>query len=234
MKILIKGGRVVDPKNDFDKVADVLVDNGVISEIGENINADGDVTVIDAEGKIVSPGLVDMHSHLRDPGQEYKEDIESGTRSAAMGGITSIACMPNTKPVTDSEPIVTYIKTKAKEVGHVNVYPIGSISKGLEGKELAEIGELKNAGAVAISDDGRPVVESGLMRRALEYAKMFDIAVISHCEDLGLADGGQMNEGFMATYLGLKGRSNGFKRYTNRRSYTYCNSHCACKYKRFC
>ena len=174
MKILIKGGRVVDPKNDFDKVADVLVDNGVISEIGENINADGDVTVIDAEGKIVSPGLVDMHSHLRDPGQEYKEDIESGTRSAAMGGITSIACMPNTKPVTDSEPIVTYIKTKAKE-------------------------------AVAISDDGRPVVESGLMRRALEYAKMFDIAVISHCEDLGLADGGQMNEGFMATYLGLKG-----------------------------
>ena len=205
MKILIKGGRVVDPKNDFDKVADVLVDNGVISEIGENINADGDVTVIDAEGKIVSPGLVDMHSHLRDPGQEYKEDIESGTRSAAMGGITSIACMPNTKPVTVSEPIVTYIKTKAKEVGHVNVYPIGSISKGLEGKELAEIGELKNAGAVAISDDGRPVVESGLMRRALEYAKMFDIAVISHCEDLGLADGGQMNEGFMATYLGLKG-----------------------------
>ncbi len=103
MKILIKGGRVVDPKNDFDKVADVLVDNGIISEIGENINADGDVTVIDAEGKIVSPGLVDMHSHLRDPGQEYKEDIESGTRSAAMGGITSIACMPNTKPVTDSE-----------------------------------------------------------------------------------------------------------------------------------
>jgi len=205
MKILIKGGRVVDPKNDFDKVADVLVDNGVISEIGENINANGDVTVIDAEGKIVSPGLVDMHSHLRDPGQEYKEDIESGTRSAAMGGITSIACMPNTKPVTDSESIVTYIKTKAKEVGHVNVYPIGSISKGLEGKELAEIGELKNAGAVAISDDGRPVVESGLMRRALEYAKMFDIAVISHCEDLGLADGGQMNEGFMATYLGLKG-----------------------------
>lgn len=205
MKILIKGGRVVDPKNDFDKVADVLVDNGVISEIGENINANGDVTVIDAEGKIVSPGLVDMHSHLRDPGQEYKEDIESGTRSAAMGGITSIACMPNTKPVIDGEPIVTYIKTKAKEVGHVNVYPIGSISKGLEGKELAEIGELKNAGAVAISDDGRPVVESGLMRRALEYAKMFDIAVISHCEDLGLADGGQMNEGFMATYLGLKG-----------------------------
>ena len=124
MKILIKGGRVVDPKNDFDKVADVLVDNGVISEIGESINADGDVTVIDAEGKIVSPGLVDMHSHLRDPGQEYKEDIESGTRSAAMGGITSIACMTNTKPVTDSEPIVTYIKTKAKEVGHVNVYPI--------------------------------------------------------------------------------------------------------------
>ena len=146
-----------------------------------------------------------MHCHLRDPGQEYKEDIETGTRSAAMGGITSVACMPNTKPVIDNEAVVTYIKTKAKEVGYVNVYPIGAISKGLKGEELAEIGELKFAGAVAISDDGRPVVGSGLMRRAMEYADMFDMTVISHCEDIGLADGGHMNEGYMSTYLGLRG-----------------------------
>lgn len=206
MKILIKGGRVIDPTNKIDKITDIFVDKGVISEIGDNLELEGiDMEVIDASGKIVSPGLVDMHCHLRDPGQEYKEDIETGTRSAAMGGITSVACMPNTKPVIDSEAVVTYIKTKAKESGYVNVYPIGAISKGLEGKELSEIGELKFAGAVAISDDGRPVTESGLMRRAMEYADMFDMTVISHCEDLGLADGGYMNEGFMATYLGLKG-----------------------------
>lgn len=206
MKILIKNGRVIDPANNIDKITDIFVDKGIISEIGSDLELDGiDMEIIDAAGKIVTPGLVDMHCHLRDPGQEYKEDIESGTRSAAVGGITSVACMPNTKPVIDSEPIVTYITSKAKEVGYVNVYPIGAISKGLEGKELAEIGELKFAGAVAISDDGRPVVESGLMRRAMEYADMFDMTVISHCEDLGLADGGSMNEGYMSTYLGLKG-----------------------------
>ena len=217
MKILIKGGRVVDPKNDFDKVADVLVDNGVISEIGENINANGDVTVIDAEGKIVSPGLVDMHSHLRDPGQEYKEDIESGTRSAAMGGITSIACMPNTKPVTDSEPIVTYIKTKAKEVGHVNVYPIGSISKGLEGKELAEIGELNNAGAVAISDDGRPVENAELMRQAIEKTNENGLIVTSHCEDLKIINGGIINKGEISEKLGVKGMDRASEDYITAR-----------------
>lgn len=206
MKILIKNGRVIDPANNIDKVTDIFIDKGIISEIGSDLELDGiDMEIIDAAGKIVTPGLVDMHCHLRDPGQEYKEDIESGTRSAAVGGITSVACMPNTKPVIDSEPMVTYITAKAKEAGYVNVYPIGAISKGLEGKELAEIGELKFAGAVAISDDGRPVVESGLMRRAMEYADMFDMTVISHCEDLGLADGGSMNEGYMSTYLGLKG-----------------------------
>ncbi len=206
MKLLIKGGRVVDPANNIDKVADIYIDKGVVAEIGENIDLDGvDMEVIDATGKIVTPGLVDMHVHLRDPGQEYKEDIESGTRAAAVGGVTSVACMPNTKPVIDNEAIVTYIKSKAKEVGYVNVYPIGSITKGLKGEELSEIGELKFAGAVAISDDGRPVVESGLMRRAMQYADMFDMTVISHCEDLGLAAGGHMNEGYMATYLGLKG-----------------------------
>ncbi len=206
MKILIKGGRVIDPANRIDKVTDIYIDKGVIADVGDDIDLEGiDMEIIDASGKIVSPGLVDMHCHLRDPGQEYKEDIETGTRSAAMGGITSVACMPNTSPVIDNEAVVAYIKSKAKETGYVNVYPIGAISKGLEGKELAEIGELKFAGAVAISDDGRPVTASGLMRRAMEYADMFDMTVISHCEDMGLADGGHMNEGYMATSLGLKG-----------------------------
>ena len=206
MRILIKGGRVVDPANNIDKVTDIFIDKGVISEVGDDLGLDGlEMEVIDASGKLVTPGLVDMHCHLRDPGQEYKEDIETGTRAAAMGGITSVACMPNTKPVIDNEAVVTYIKTKAKETGYVNVFPIGAISKGLEGKELAEIGELKFAGAVAVSDDGRPVTDSGLMRRAMEYADMFDMTVISHCEDLSLADGGHMNEGYMSTYLGLRG-----------------------------
>ena len=181
MRILIKGGRVIDPENNIDKVTDVFIDKGVISEIGDDLGLEGiDMEVIDAAGKIVSPGLVDMHCHLRDPGQEYKEDIETGTRSAVMGGITSIACMPNTKPAADNETVISYIINKAKEVGHVNVYPIGAVSKGLKGEELAEIGEMKFAGAVAISDDGRPVTESGLMRRAMEYADMFDMKVISH------------------------------------------------------
>lgn len=208
MRILIKGGRVIDPENGIDKVTNVFIDKGVISEIGINPEIEGiEMEVIDAAGKIVSPGLVDMHCHLRDPGQEYKEDIETGTRSAVMGGITSIACMPNTKPAADNEAVISYIINKAKEVGYVNVYPIGAVSKGLKGEELAEIGEMKFAGAVAISDDGRPVTESGLMRRAMEYADMFDMKVISHCEDLGLADGGYMNEGAVATAMGLRGIS---------------------------
>ena len=208
MRILIKNGRVIDPENGIDKVTDIFVDKGVISEIGDNLELEGiEMEVIDAKGKIVTPGLVDMHCHLRDPGQEYKEDIETGTRAAVMGGITSVACMPNTKPVVDNEAVVSYIINKAKEVGYCNVYPIGAVSKGLKGEELAEIGEMKFAGAVAISDDGRPVTESGLMRRAMEYADMFDMKVISHCEDLGLADGGYMNEGAVATAMGLRGIS---------------------------
>ncbi len=207
MKILIKGGRVVDPYNNIDEVTDVFIDKGVVSEIGVDPELDGlEMEVIDATGKIVAPGLVDMHCHLRDPGFEYKENIETGTRSAAMGGFTSVACMPNTNPVVDCGAVVEYIKSKAREVGYVNVYPIGAITKGLEGKELAEIGEMKFAGAVAISDDGKPVQSAAMMRHGMEYAQMFDMTVISHCEEMSLA-GGAMNEGYWSTYLGLKGIS---------------------------
>lgn len=208
MKILIKNGHVIDPASNTDDVLDILTEDRNIIKIEKNIEPDGfDVEIIDATDKIVAPGLVDMHVHLREPGYEYKEDIESGTKAAAAGGITSVACMPNTNPVTDNAAIITFIKQKAQEAGYADVYPIGAISKGLKGQELAEIGEMKFAGAVAVSDDGRPVVESGLMRRAMEYADMFDIKVISHCEDLGLADNGYMNEGDVATRLGLRGIS---------------------------
>ncbi|TYQ13303.1 UNVERIFIED_CONTAM: dihydroorotase [Acetivibrio alkalicellulosi] len=204
MKILIKGGHVVDIKMGLDKPIDILIENGKISEIGDNLElSSGDI--IDASGKYVLPGLVDAHCHLRDPGFEYKEDIESGTKSAAAGGFTSIACMPNTSPVIDNQSIVKYIINKAKQEGVVNVYPIGSISKGLKGEELSEIGELKFAGAVALSDDGKPLKSSSLMKKALEYSSMFDITMISHCEDLELADEGVMNEGYQSTILGLKG-----------------------------
>jgi len=211
MKILIKGGHVVDPANNIDEVMDIYVADGVIQEVGKDIEeqiAGVDMEVIDASGMTVVPGLVDMHVHLRDPGYEYKEDIETGTKAAVMGGVTSVACMPNTNPVVDNKAIVSYIINKAKEVGYANVYPIGAVSKGLEGKELAEIGEMKFAGAVAISDDGRPVYNSSLMRKAIQYSSMFDIKVISHCEDNSLAEDGHMNEGYTATKLGLKGIPN--------------------------
>ncbi|HOQ00705.1 MAG TPA: dihydroorotase [Acetivibrio clariflavus] len=204
MRTLIKGGRVVDAKSKINDCLDILIENGKIAEIGKDLDfVSGDI--IYAEGKYVIPGLVDAHCHLRDPGFEYKEDIETGTRSAAKGGFTSIACMPNTNPVIDNQAIVKYIINKAKQDGVVNVYPIGAISKGLKGEELSEIGELKFAGAVAISDDGRPLKNSSLMKKALQYSSMFDITVISHCEDLDLADEGCMNEGYMSTVLGLKG-----------------------------
>lgn len=207
MKLLIKNGHVLDPANGIDEVTDIYICDGVISEIGMDTNLDGiDMGVIDAAGKIVAPGLVDMHVHLREPGQEYKEDIETGTRAAICGGVTSVACMPNTEPVCDNEAIVRFIKSRAEEVGYANVYPIGAISKGLEGKYLAEIGEMAFAGAVGISDDGHPVENSGLMRRAIEYSQMFDVTVISHCEDMALGEG-DMNEGPVATSMGLRGIS---------------------------
>lgn len=204
MKLLIKKGHIVDAKSGINGVFDLLAVDGRIAEISKNIDDDG-CEIIDAKGKYVLPGLVDAHCHLRDPGFEYKEDIESGTRSAAVGGFTSIACMPNTNPVIDNEAVIKYILNKAEQEGYVHVFPIGAITKGQKGEELAEIGELKFAGAVAISDDGKPVKSSSLMKKALQYASMFDITVISHCEDLDLAEEGVMNEGYMSTIMGLKG-----------------------------
>ncbi|MCX7843400.1 MAG: dihydroorotase [Clostridia bacterium] len=204
MKILIKNGYLVDPKANRNGLYDIIIDEGKVWEIGNNLEVSGG-DIIDASGKYVLPGFVDAHCHLRDPGFEYKEDIESGTRSAAAGGFTSIACMPNTNPPADNEAVIKYILNKAKHEGVINVFPIGAISKGLKGEELSEIGELKFAGAVAISDDGRPVKSASLMKKAMLYASMFDITVISHCEDLELADEGVMNEGYYSTVMGLKG-----------------------------
>lgn len=208
MRILIKNGHVVDPANSIDGQYDVYIEKGIIEEVGKKLDYSGaEIEHIDAKGKIVAPGLVDMHCHLREPGQEYKEDIESGTKSAAAGGFTSIACMPNTEPVIDNVAVVEYIKSKAARAGCVNVFPIGAITKGSQGKELAEIGKLKFAGAVAVSDDGKPVVNPSVMRNALNYAKTFDTPVISHCEVLELAEGGAMNEGYVSAMLGLRGIS---------------------------
>lgn len=204
MRILIKNGQVIDPANGLQGISDILIEDGKISRIGTGVEA-RDCILIDAEGKYVLPGLVDAHCHLRDPGLEYKEDIETGTRSAAKGGFTSIACMPNTSPVVDNQAIVSYILHKAKEKGVVNVYPIGSITKGMKGEELSEIGDLKQAGAVAISDDGKPVTNAALMKKAMQYASMFGLRVISHCEDPDLAEEGTINEGYMSTIMGLKG-----------------------------
>lgn len=204
MRVLIKNGHVVDSKTKRNEKIDILIDKGKIIEIGTELNH-SNVDLIDAEGKYVLPGFVDAHCHLRDPGFEYKEDIESGTKSAAKGGFTSIACMPNTNPVIDNKTVINYIINKAKSEGYVNVYPIGAITKGQQGNELAEIGELKFAGAVAISDDGKAVSSSSLMKKALQYASMFDITVISHCEDHELSEEGVMNEGYNSTIMGLKG-----------------------------
>ena len=205
MNLLIKGGRVIDPSQNMDEHYDVLVESGLIKEIGLELPAPAGVKIIDASGRYVVPGLVDMHVHLRDPGLEYKEDIISGTKAAAAGGFTSVCCMPNTKPVIDNKTVVSYIINKAREEGFCNVFPVGAITCGMNGERLAEMGELKETGCVAVSDDGRPVASSELMRRALEYAKGIGIMVISHAEDLDLVGSGVMNEGYTSTELGLKG-----------------------------
>jgi dihydroorotase len=203
-RILITNGRVIDPASRLDSVMDILIEGDRIAGMDKGISSEGCITV-DAGGMMVFPGLVDMHVHLREPGQEHKETIESGTRAAAAGGFTTVACMPNTNPVIDSPAMVEYIKLKAEKEGHVRVMPIAAITNGLNGQQLTPIGELVRYGIVGLSDDGKPVSSSGIMRRAMEYASMWDIPIISHCEDLELSADGLMNEGKMSTMLGMKG-----------------------------
>jgi dihydroorotase len=203
--ILISGGRVIDPASGRDGVADVLVEGGKVVAVESGARSDG-ARVIDAKGMIVAPGFVDLHVHLREPGQEYKEDIASGAAAAAAGGFTSVCCMPNTVPVNDCRSVTDLIVRRAREAASVKVYPVGAISVGLKGESLAEIGEMKDAGIVAVSDDGKPVMNAELMRRALEYARTFGLPVVQHCEDLNLAAGGVMNEGPAATRAGLRGQ----------------------------
>jgi len=204
MKLLIKGGRVIDPANGTDEVLDILVEKGKIAQVGKGLAADG-AELIDATGKLVTPGLIDIHVHLRDPGLEYKEDIATGSQAAVAGGFTTIACMPNTKPVNDNHAITSYIVEKAAKVARCKVLPIGSITQGLKGEALAEIGDMQEAGCVGFSDDGRPVTSGELMRRALEYARPFGAVIISHAEDLSLVGEGVMNDGCVSAELGLKG-----------------------------
>lgn len=206
MKLLVKGGKVIDPANGLTGKADILIEDGKIAAIGAKLPKE-EVEIIDADNKLVLPGLIDMHVHLREPGLEAKETIASGTRAAAMGGFTSVACMPNTKPVVDNQALVEFIKSRAAVEGTVHVFPIGAITKGSEGQELAEIGDMRMAGAVAVSDDGRPVMNAQVMRLAMEYSKMFDLPVISHCEDINLVADGVMHEGYYSTIYGMKGIS---------------------------
>ena len=202
--ILIQGGHVIDPANQFDGEADVFLKDGKIEKVGKNLKVKAD-QVIDAKGKIVTPGLVDIHVHLREPGFEYKETIATGTLAAVAGGVTSVACMPNTNPPIDDQAIVYFIKSKAEKEGYCHVFPVGCISKRREGAEMSEIGELKKAGVVALSDDGSPVMNAELMRRVMEYAKTQDLVVIEHCEDMHLSNNGVMNEGAPSTAMGLRG-----------------------------
>ena len=201
-KLLIKGGTAVLPEGE--KVCDILVDGDKIVRIAGNVE-DKAAKVIDAKGLHVFPGLIDMHVHLREPGFEYKEDIASGSAAAVRGGFTQVCCMPNTQPVCDNAAVVGYIIARAKEVGLCKVRPIGAITKGEQGETLAEIGKMKEAGAVALSDDGKPVPSARMMRLGMEYASDFGLICLSHCEDKSLADGGCVNEGYNSTLAGLKG-----------------------------
>lgn len=207
-KTLIRGARVVDPANQIDGTADILIDGGVIAAVGEKLDAPKKAKIVDADGLIAAPGLIDMHVHFREPGFEYKETIAGGCRAAAAGGVTSVATMPNTEPTTDDPAVVGYILDKAAEAGLANIFPIGSITKGLKGQEISEMGLMVKAGCVGFSDDGLPVMSSAVMRRALEYSRAFGTLVIQHAEDLTLVKRGCMNEGAMATRLGLPGIPN--------------------------
>src|SRR2546425_8560192 len=203
MDLLVKNGRVVDPAQKIDTVTDVVIRGGKVRSIGAaNIS---DIPVFDATGLIVAPGFLDLHVHLREPGMEEAETIETGGNAAVAGGFTAVAAMPNTKPPNDNPSITYYIVSEAKRSSPAHVFPIGAITKEQKGETLAEIGEMFEAGIVGISDDGKPVMDGQLFRRALEYAQMFDMPVIQHCEDLNLSRGGVMHEGVYSTRLGLKG-----------------------------
>ncbi len=202
--LVIRNGRVVDPANNLDEVTDILIEGGRISAISKKIKKK-EAKIIDARGKLVLPGLIDMHVHLREPGREDEETVETGTSAAVHGGFTGIACMPNTSPPLDNAGMIEFVLSQMRDRGYIQVYPIGAITRGLAGEELSDMGELFESGAVAISDDGEPVKDGDLMRRALEYARMFNLTVISHCEDKSLSSGGVMNEGFVSTVLGLPG-----------------------------
>lgn len=211
MRILIQNGHIIDPSQGIDKVGDILIEDGKIIEVGSQkseVRSKEKKTsfqIIDVTGLFVLPGLVDMHCHLREPGYEYKETIKTGTMAAIKGGFTSVCCMPNTNPVNDNRTVTEFILKKAYAEGSCYVYPIGAITKGQKGEELAEMGMMYEAGCVAFSDDGRPVMSSLIMRRALEYSKALNVPIISHCEDISLSDGGVMNEGRLSAQMGLKG-----------------------------
>ena len=205
----VKGGEVVDPRRGTKRALDIVIRKGKIEGMlppGDfSPSSDTELHIIDASGMMVTPGLIDMHVHFREPGEEYKETIASGSQAAAAGGFTAVACMPNTNPINDSRSVTEFVLERARKANLVRVYPVAAISKGLKGESLTEFGDLKNAGAVAVSDDGRPVTNTELMRRAIEYAWFFHLPVISHCEDLDLSNKGVMHEGSISTRLGLRG-----------------------------
>jgi len=204
-RLLIRNGRVVDPSQGLDQGLDVLIENGSVAALGERLDPPAKTKVLDAAGLVIAPGFIDLHAHLREPGFEHKETIESGCRAAVAGGFTAVCCMADTDPVNDDPAVTSFILKRAEQVGLARVYPIGAISVGLKGEEMAEIGEMVGAGAVAISDDLRPVANAQLFRRALEYARSFDVPVAAHEEDLDLSDGGSMHEGAVSTRIGLRG-----------------------------
>ncbi len=206
--LLIRGGRVLDPSQDLDARRDVLVVDGLVAGVGEGLDAPEGAQEIDASGLLVAPGLIDVHVHFREPGGEHKETIATGARTAAAGGFTAVCAMPNTDPVVDDPAGVGFVLAQGAAAQAARVYPVGAISQGQEGRQLAAIGEMVEAGAVGITDDGNPVMNSGLMRRAMEYAQAFDVPVADHPEDLGLSGQGVMNEGLVSTRLGLRGKPN--------------------------
>ncbi|HMV31259.1 MAG: dihydroorotase [Gemmatimonadales bacterium] len=203
--ILIRGGRVIDPSRRTDGVADVYLVEGKVAAVGRNITGEDGCQVIEAKGRVVTPGLIDLHVHLREPGFEHVETVATGAMAAAAGGFTAVCAMPNTDPPLDNQGAVGFVISQAQKAGKARVYPVGTISLGQKGETLSEFGELLSAGAVAVSDDGKPIMSSHLMRTALEYAKTFGIPVADHCEEITLAHGGAMHEGIVATRLGLKG-----------------------------